>query len=131
MNFGEKIKNARIAKNWSQSDLAKRSGISLRTIQNYEASQRLPKKKETYTKLADVLDIDENILLDENASFVLKAYEEYGSSAMDQAWKLVSDVKALWAGGQLAPEDMDAIMQAMQKAYWDAKKKNRKYAGKQ
>ncbi len=131
MNFGEKIKNARIAKNWSQSDLAKRSGISLRTIQNYEANQRLPKKKETYTKLADVLDIDENILLDENASFVLKAYEEYGSSAMDQAWKLVSDVKALWAGGQLAPEDMDAIMQAMQEAYWDAKKKNRKYAGKQ
>jgi len=130
MNFGEKVKNARIAKNWSQSDLAKQAGISLRTIQNYESGERLPKKKETYTKLADVLETDENTLLDENASFVLKAYEEYGDTAMDQARKLISDVKALWAGGQMAPEDMDVMMQAMQEAYWDAKKKNRKYAGK-
>nr|MBR4164259.1 helix-turn-helix transcriptional regulator [Solobacterium sp.] len=130
MNFGEKVKNARIAKNWSQSDLAKQAGISLRTIQNYESGERLPKKKETYAKLADVLEIEENTLLDENASFVLKAYEEYGDTAMDQARKLVSDVKALWAGGRMDPEDMDIMMQAMQEAYWDAKKKNRKYAGK-
>ena len=71
MDFAEKLKNARTARRLSQSDLAKAAGISLRTIQNYELGSRLPKKRGTYTKLAEVLGVDEAALLDENASFVL------------------------------------------------------------
>ena len=76
MNFNEKIKTARIAKQWSQKDLSKKTGISLRTIQNYELGTRMPKKKETYTLLADALEIDAHSLLDENVSFVLRANEQ-------------------------------------------------------
>ena len=43
MNFSEKIKTARLARQWSQKDLAGKSGISLRTIQNYELGTRMPK----------------------------------------------------------------------------------------
>ena len=74
--------------------------------------------------------MDENVLLDENASFVLRANEQYGNKAAQQAWNLVADVKAIWAGGEMEDEDMDAIMQALQEAYWDAKKNNRKYVNK-
>ena len=131
MDFSEKLKNARTARRLSQSDLAKAAGISLRTIQNYELGCRLPKKRSTYTRLAEALGVDEAALLDENASFVLRANERYGSRGAEQAWDMVADLSAMWAGGEMAEEDMDAIMQAMQEAYWEAKKNNRKYVNRQ
>ena len=36
----------------------------------------------------------------------------------------------LFAGGEMAEEDMDALMLAVQQAYVDAKRKNRKYTPK-
>ena len=125
MDFSEKIRNARIAKGWSQDQLADHSGISRRTIQNYELGARLPKKRETYKVLAEALGIDESVLLDQNVDFVLRANEQYGSTAMKQALNLVEDVRALWAGGEMEEEDMDEIMRALQDAYWDVKKKAR------
>ena len=125
MEFSEKIRNARIAKGWSQDELADHSGISRRTIQNYELGARLPKKRETYKVLAETLGIDESVLLDQNVDFVLRANEQYGSTAMKQALNLVEDVRALWAGGEMEEEDMDEIMRALQDAYWDVKKKAR------
>ena len=130
MNLSEKIKNARTAKQMSQNELAKATGISLRTIQNYETGARLPKSRSTYTKLADALGIDENALMDENTDFVLRATERYGGRGARQAWDLVADFKLLAAGGEIEEEDMDEIMRAMQEAYWEAKKNNRKYVNK-
>ncbi len=130
MEFSEKIRNARIARNMSQSDLAKATGISLRTVQNYELGARMPKKRDTYAQLARALGISEEVLLDENAAFVLRANEQYGSRGARQALDMVSDIAAMWAGGEMAEEDMDIIMQAMQDAYWEAKKNNRKYVNK-
>ncbi len=130
MKFSEKIRNARTAAGMSQSDLAAAAGISLRTIQNYELGVRMPKKRDTYTQLAQALGISEEVLLDENAAFVLRANEQYGSRGARQALDLVSDIAAMWAGGEMAEEDMDTIMQAMQNAYWDAKRNNRRYVNK-
>lgn len=130
MNFGEKIKNARLAKGFSQAELAKQSGISLRTIQNYELGARIPKSKDTYTRLADALGIDKEVLLDENAAFVIRANAQYGSRGAAQAWNLAADIGNLWAGGEIEDEDMDAIMQALQESYWAAKKNNRKFVNK-
>ena len=87
MDFSQKIRNARLAKNMSQSNLADEAGISLRTIQNYELGVRMPKKRETYTRLAQALGISEDVLLDENAAFVIRAGEEYGNHAARQAWE--------------------------------------------
>ena len=130
MEFNEKIRNARMAKGWTQKDLAQATGMALRTIQNYELGARLPKKKDTYLALAKALDINEDVLLDDNASFVLRANERYGSRGARQAWDMVADIAAMWSGGEMDEEDMDAIMQAMQEAYWEAKKNNRKYVPK-
>ncbi len=130
MDFAEKLKTARAARQLSQSALAKAAGLSLRTIQNYELGCRLPRKRSTYTRLAEALGVDEAALLDENASFVLRANERYGSRGAAQAWDMVADLSAMWAGGEMAEEDMDAIMQAMQEAYWEAKKNNRKYVNR-
>lgn len=130
MEFGEKIRKARTVKGLSQRELAEACGMSLRTIQNYELGTRLPKKKDTYLALAKALDINEEVLLDQDASFVLRATERYGSRGARQAWDMVADLAAMWSGGEMDEEDMDAIMQAMQEAYWEAKKNNRKYVPK-
>ena len=127
MTFGEKVRLARLAAKYSQRELAMLTGIAQRTIQNYENGERMPKQRATYTQLAGALHIEESVLLDENAEFVLKASEEYGSRASRQAEKLIDEVRGLYSGGELADEDMDAMMKAIKDAYWIAKQKNRKY----
>ena len=130
MEFSKKLKKARIAKQMSQKELAEATGITTRTIQNYETTKKLPKSRNTYKKLADALGIREEDLMDGNTDFVLRASAQYGSRGAQQAWDLVADLKAMWAGGEMEEEDMDEIMQAMQEAYWEAKKNNRKYVNK-
>lgn len=124
MEFAEKLKNIRISKGWSQEEVAERSGISRRTIQNYESGNMLPKKRSTYTVLANTFGVEEAVLVDSNIDFVLRANEQYGDNAMRQAMDLVADVKALWAGGKMEEEDMDEIMRSLQEAYLEAKQKS-------
>lgn len=130
MKFGEKVKAARLAAKYSQKQLAEMTGIALRTIQNYESGERMPKQKETYPLLADALGIEVSSLMDDNADFVIKATEKYGSKGHEQAERLIKEVSGLYAGGELAEEDMEAMMRAFQEAYWKAKEKNRKYVPK-
>ncbi|MCD8107063.1 MAG: helix-turn-helix domain-containing protein [Oscillospiraceae bacterium] len=130
MTFGEKVRTARVHADLSQKDLSRMTGISLRTIQNYESGERLPKKRSTYTILAKELHVDEGALLDDNAEFVLSAAEQYGYKGKKQALKLTEEVAGLYAGGSLEEEDMDAMMKAIQEAYWRAKEINKKYTPK-
>lgn len=127
MKFGEKIKQGRIAAGYSQKRLAEITGIGLRTIQNYESGDRLPKQFETYRVLAAALHVDEAALRDDNEDFVSHVREAYGNRAALQAKVLAQEVSGLYAGGDLQEEDMDAMMKAIQDAYWLAKEKNRKY----
>ena len=124
MEFSEELRNIRISKGWSQRELAEKSGISERTIQNYESGSVMPKKRSSYTVLAETLGVEEPVLLDQNIDFVLRANEQYGSAAMRQAMDLVADVKALWAGGEMEEADVDEIMHALQEAYMEAKHKS-------
>ena len=70
MEFAEKLKNIRISKGWSQEEVAERSGISRRTIQNYESGNMLPKKHSTYKVLAETFGVEEAVLVDSNIDFV-------------------------------------------------------------
>ena len=96
-------------------------------IKNYETAGKLPKQREYYGLLADALHLDVEVLLDEKAEFVMKATEEYGARANAQAQEVLEKAQALFAGGEMEDEDMDAFMRSMQEAYWKAKEKNRKY----
>ena len=42
----------------------------------------------------------------------------------------MAEVTGLFAGGEMAEEDMDIMMKAIQDAYWIAKDKNKKFAPK-
>lgn len=55
---------------------------------------------------------------------------QYGSRGKRQAEELVNELSGMFAGGELSESDMDAVMIALQKAYFDCKKDNKKYTPK-
>ena len=128
MKFGEKLKELRAQKKISQQDVAKAVGVSHRTYQGYEQDGRHPKNREVYGRLAEFFGCDLNYLLTEDEAFVADAAEKYGPRGKRQAEQLVQEISGLFAGGELAEEDRDEMMRAIQEAYWKAKEKNRKYA---
>lgn len=130
MKFGEKLREARLKKGLSQAKLAEMTGVAKRTLINYENNGILPKQKDTYFILAKALEIDANVLMDDNTEFVTQAAEVYGSRGAKQALHLVQEITGLYAGGELEEEDMDAMMKAIQDAYWIAKQKNRRHVNK-
>lgn len=123
MNFGEKLRKLRSEHNMKQEDLAQLLNISVRSLSNYENGLRFPKHRETYEKLAKIFHVDYNFLLDEHSSFVTQAYQEYGEKGKDEAFALLGDLTALFAGGKLSEDDRDEIMRLMQQAYWQSKEK--------
>lgn len=132
MTFGEKLKSVRKAAGLTQTELGEATGISLRTICLYENGKMYPRKRENYKKLADALNVDVQYLMGEDEGFVLKAGEEYGIRGAKQAEKLISDMSALYAGGELSEADKDAVMKALQDIYWQSKARNvEKYGRKQ
>lgn len=130
MKFGEKLKQLRTDKGLTQEELSSAVGISRRTYVSYEQEGRYPRKRELYGKLADVLGCDPNYLVTEDEEFVTKAAEEYGSRGKRQAEKLVAELSGMFAGGELSDADKDAVMIALQKAYFDCKQDNKKYTPK-
>lgn len=76
--LGDDIKSLREIRGLSQEDLAKATGISLRSIKNYESNKVKPRPK-TITKLLEVLnieDLDENELNEENEIDEIDSLEE-------------------------------------------------------
>ena len=130
MKFSDKVRELRVKAGMTQQDFASAIGVSLRTVTNYETGDRYPKKREMYAKMAEVLGTDINYLLTENEEFIAKASDLYGDRGAKQAQEILSQVNGLFAGGEMAEEDMDEMMLAIQEAYWLAKKKNRKYMPK-
>lgn len=130
MKFGEKLKALRKERGLTQNELAKAVGVDTRSVVGWEQEGRYPRKRELYAKLAEVLGTEENYLLTEDEQFVSVASEQYGSRGKRQAEQLVAELSGLFAGGELTESDKDAVMIALQKAYFDCKEDNKKYTPK-
>ena len=130
MTFGEKIKNLRIACKKTQAELADETGVAKRSIQLYEAGQRLPKMDKIYDSLAQYFNVPVEFLKVEHTDDFDKCAEyAYGTSGKKQAEDLANQIVGLFAGGQVSEEDADKVMLVLQKAYWDIKEKKAKENG--
>jgi hypothetical protein len=85
---------------------------------------------EVVQKLADALNTTTDYLLGNADRQILAAYVKGGAKAARDVEELVSEISGLFAGGELAEDEKDAVMAALTRAYWDAKEDNRKYASK-
>ena len=134
MNFGEKLKSVRLSQNISQSELAKKTGISERSLYTYEQTGTFPRSN-NLRKLADALDVSVNYLLEEQADlqnevykddFVTNAGNEFGYKGRREATELLSRASALFAGGELNDEDKELFFQSLMEVYLDSKQEARK-----
>ena len=130
MNFAQKLKDLRTEKNLTQEELAKKSGISLKTISRYELGETLPRTKKYYEKLATVLDVNKDYFFSQDTNFILNIREQFGYKGAKDAEELVNGMIGLMAGGELAEEDKTTILNAMQEAFYMAKMENKKYTPK-
>lgn len=62
MNYGDFLRRARLDAGLTQTELAKRMGVTPQYISQYERNNRMP-KTETVVKFAKALGISENMLL--------------------------------------------------------------------
>ena len=126
MKFNERLKELREKNNLTQEQLAKISGVSSRMIQRYEYGTSRP-RLDAAEKIAKALNVSTDELLGNADMLVAQANEKYGARGAKQAKQLTDEVTGLFAGGDMAEEDMDLMMKAIQDAYWIAKEKNKKY----
>lgn len=123
MTFGEKVKFLRKQHKYTQQELADKLGVSLRTITNYESGDRYPQRREIYLTLGEILNVNPNYLIieEDKTNDIEKSPLE---NINVDAKRIISEVNALFAGGQLSSKDKDAVMRALQEAYWDTKELN-------
>ena len=119
MTFGEKVKAERTKLGLNQDELAEKIGVTRRVICSYENDKSRPRGTERYKKLAE-----------EDDAFIADVEDKYGRRGARQAQELLAEVTGLFAGGEMADEDMREMVDAIQEAYLIAKKNNKKYTPK-
>lgn len=130
MPFSEKLKEKRTAAGLTQVELAKKAGVTERTIQNYELGTRRPANMVVVQRIADALGTTTEYLLSSGETLVVEAHERGGARAAKDINELVSEVTGMFAGGKLSDDALDGAMRALNEAYWIAKDKNKKYGRK-
>ena len=124
MTFGEKVKALREEQGWTQKELAEHLHVSTRTVVSYERGQSYPKQRRTYTTLAALFSVDVNYLYTEHEEDSAFPEERTGAEREDDMSRLIRQARAMFSGGTLSEEDKDAVMRALQEAYWEARKEN-------
>ena len=131
MTFGEKIKEARLSLNLSQTELSQATGISERSLYTYEQLGTIPRKN-NIIKLAEALHVSVNYLMDDaesdslshidEDSFITEAYDKFGAKGAREAQEVLGKVTSLFAGGTLDDDAKDVFFQALMTVYMDSKK---------
>ena len=141
MTFGEKLKEARISLNLSQTELSEKVGVSERSIYTYEQTGTFPRKA-VLRKLASALNVSLAYLMDdgetdrhkniEDELFLANVRNQFGAKGAREAQAILDQASALFAGGSLEEEAMDIFMQSLQEVYLESKAEARaKFSPKQ
>lgn len=116
MKFGEKLRALRLQNHLTQTALAERLGVSLRTLQNYETCKIYPKQTEIYARISALFGVSTDYLLNT---------EPVSPTAAPPmlADELVERVGSLFSGGALSDEDKDKVFATITELYWQAKRR--------
>ena len=130
MTFGEKVRELRIKSGSSQEELAEKTGVTMRTVRNWETEGKYPRNQALYARLASALGCNEEYLRGEQELFMTRAAEKYGTRGQQQAQIFLDSTRAMFAGGDLSPEDIDMIGKHFMEMFWEAKENARKFTPK-
>ena len=100
MSIGQRLREARLAQNMTQEDLASAAGVTKGAIGNYETEVSSPKET-ILIKLMEILQVDANFLyqdymqnssqLSDDELFLLNLYRGADQRAKDDAIRFLSD----------------------------------------
>ena len=134
MTFGEKVKEARLALNLSQTEVAQLTGISERSLYTYE-QQGVTPRMGNVVKLAEALKVSVSYLMDEEEedtqshidedAYVADAIAKYGAKGAREVRDVLGRTQALFAGGDMDDEAKDVFFQAIMQVYLESKEKAR------
>lgn len=129
---GEKIRDRRITLNMTQKDLADQVGTTVRTISSYEAAGSKPRGL-NLRKLCTVLNVSEAYLLNdeiedetyglEEAPYIESARTAFGKKGAADVEQLLTQTRAMFAGGDVPEEDKELFFQAVTEAYFANKRR--------
>ena len=116
MAFGENLRRLRIEHELTQEDLAKKSGVSARMIQNYEMGASQPRMG-SVKKLATALEISVNDLLGIEGMAAAEIGAAHGARAARNFMNYAKEFSAMMAGGEIPEEDRTAAFLMITAAY--------------
>ena len=119
MIFSEMIRSARHRAGLTQRQLADSSGISLRTITNYENARSLPRSERYYRKLEKALSLDPGCL-DPLPTDLLPLCSQ-NSSHIRQIQELLIQFSQLMTDPSLNERDKELLMYGLWQVYWQAR----------
>ena len=138
--FAEKVKQARAELGLTQSELGEMTGVSLRTILDYEKGKKAPRQK-TLLKLARALRVSTKFLSDEGCddpveeiakdSYIMDARKLYGAGGGREIDALMNESVAFLAGGEVPQEEKDRFFEALMAAYVKGKEEARRRYGRE
>ena len=130
MTFGEKLINARVSLNLSQTELAEKIGVSERSIYSYEQTGTLPRTA-VLKRIAEALNVSVTYLIDDDETdrlnsisdelFIANARNEYGYKGAREAQDVLSRASALFAGGELDDDAKEIFFQSLMEVYLESK----------
>lgn len=126
MLFGEKLKALRLERGYTQEQLAQKVDVTKRTLINYEQGRCYPKQTEILARLAQEFDVTVDYLMSDEDRYIQDAQEKGGLRAAQDVQALLTNARAMFAGGELSEEDKDKVMRKLNELYWDAKESNRR-----
>ena len=139
MTLGEKIKKARKIRGLTQTQLAEKINVSIRTVKAYENNDQQPRQGNLYM-IARVLKVSIKYLTDESCDdptedlekdgYIIQARELHGSKGAQDIQELLADNAALFAGGQLSDSEKDMFFQTVMEMYLDSKKQAKEKFGR-
>ena len=118
VTFGEKIKLLRKQNNITQTQLAELTGVSLRTIINYEKYNKKPKQPEMYELLAKALNTEISELKNTKGDYVSITKKKLAKTSQTPVEFLSSEINRIFASDEVSDEDKLTLLLNVEKSFW-------------
>ena len=129
MMLKDNIKALRTEKGLSQAELARRAGVTERSIQRYEAGASYPQMS-AIEKLATALGTSVDDLLGREDQAIIDLGQSEGKRKQRDFLKQAQRFSSLMAGGDIPDEDREEAFLMIMEAYTLASKRAKKYTPK-
>ena len=116
---GEKIREGRANLGITQTELAEKIGVTLRTISKYEKQGVMPRGANLQSN-DEIVDPAYGL---EESPYIESARAVYGKRGAADVEQLLTQTRALFAGGDVPEEDKELFFQAVTEAYFANKQR--------